>query len=62
MNSMDEVFNIVNSWARDNASDDYLYGSRQSYWAAALNQRIITSDEYDRAAAYYGNLWTYRGD
>lgn len=62
MNNMDELVKIVNKWARDNASNDYFYGSRQSYWAAALANHIITNIQYNRAAAYYGNLWTYRGD
>ena len=52
----------VNHWATQNALDDYQYGSRQSYWALALNQKVITRQEYDYAATYYGTLWTYRGD
>ncbi len=59
---MSELCQSVNNWAKDNASDDYLYGSRQSYWAAALQHKIINKDDYARAAAYYGQLWTYRGD
>ena len=60
--SINNLVNMVNDWARNHAQDDYFYGSRQSYWAAALTNKIITREEYDRGAQHYGNLWTYRGD
>lgn len=59
---INDLCDIVNNWAKDHAVDDYLYGSRQSYWAAALASKIITRDEYERGAGFYTNLWTYRGD
>ena len=57
-----DVVNMVNEWAKDNASVDYYYGTRQSYWAEAMRKGIITQNQYQDASAYYGNLWTYRGD
>lgn len=62
MRSIQDLAKIVHAWAPQHASEDYWYGSRQSYWAAALSNKIVTRDEYDFAAAYYANLWTYRGD
>lgn len=59
---MKDLCQRVNSWAKDNATSDYNYGSRQSYWAAAVSSGIITSEEYKAGETYYGTLWTYRGD
>jgi hypothetical protein len=56
------VVDKVNKWAREHAPTDYNYGSRQSYWALALQEKIINELDYQYAAAWYGNLWTYRGD
>jgi hypothetical protein len=56
------IIDTVDNWAKDNAKDDYWYGSRQSYWAVALINKIITRDQYDQAEEHFGNLWTYRGD
>lgn len=61
-NPIRELCRKVDDWARNNAQDDFWYGSRQSYWAAALRNKIVTNEQYDSAADYYGNLWTYRGD
>jgi hypothetical protein len=52
----------VNQWAKDNATDDFYYGSRQSYWAAALANKFITVEEYEHGQQIYGHIWTYRGD
>lgn len=62
MRNIKELAEIIHAWAPKNAPDDYWYGSRQSYWAAALHAKVITKLEYDLGAAYYANLWTYRGD
>jgi hypothetical protein len=56
------IIDRVDEWAKDNAKDDYWYGSRQSYWAAALSNKVITIGDYENAKDYYGRLWTYRGD
>ena len=52
----------VNAWARDNAQNDFYYGTRYSYYKAAKMAWVIEQDEYDLAERYYGSLWTYRGD
>ena len=52
----------VNAWARDNAQNDFYYGTRYSYYKAAKMAWVIDQDEYDLAERYYGSLWTYRGD
>ena len=52
----------VNAWARDNAQNDFYYGTRYSYYKAAKMAWVIEKDEYDLAERYYGSLWTYRGD
>ena len=52
----------VDNWARQNASDDFHYGSPQSYWRAALNAGIINQEQYEYARNHYGTLWNYRGD
>lgn len=57
-----DTVNKVNLWAVKHAPVDFSYGSRQSYWALALQEKIITKHEYDYAAAWYGTMWTYRGD
>lgn len=57
-----ETVDKVNKWAKVNATGDYFYGAPYSYWGVALASKIITKAEYDRAAAWYGPLWTYRGD
>lgn len=57
-----DVFNKVNTWAQTNASNDYYYGTRYSYWHAALTAGICTKEEFDYAENHYGRLWTYRGD
>jgi hypothetical protein len=57
-----ETINKVDNWAKDNATDDFWYGSRQSYWSVALTKGFITREQYDQAEDYYGSLWTYRGD
>ena len=57
-----DLINRVNLWARENASNDYMYGSPQSYFAVALSRNVISRADYDIAEKYYGNLWTYRGD
>lgn len=60
--SMTELYNKVNEWAKINASEDFYYGSPQSYWIKALNNNIITQDEYLAGEKYYAKLWCYRGD
>lgn len=52
----------VEHWARTNAQEDWRYGSPQSYWRGALSAGIITREQYEYAAAHYGNMWNYRGD
>lgn len=59
---MTTVFDRVNAWAQLNASDDYYYGTRFSYWRSALAAGICTEDEYNNAKKHYANLWDYRGD
>jgi hypothetical protein len=56
------LVSIVNMWATQNAAEDYTYGSRQSYWLAALNNHVITIYEFEYARSKYGDLWSYRGD
>ena len=36
--------------------------SRQSAFAAALEDNLIDEDTYNEAREYYGNLWCYTGD
>ena len=38
------------------------YASRATIFRMALNDEIITEEEYDRARSYYGRLWNYTGD
>lgn len=56
------LVSTVNMWAIQNAAEDYTYGSRQSYWIAALNNNVISMHELEYAHSKYGNLWSYRGD
>lgn len=56
------LLSIVNMWAKQNAAEDYTYGSRQSYWLGALNNHVITEHEFNYARNKYGDLWSYRGD
>jgi antirestriction protein ArdC len=57
-----EIIDRVNSWAKENAQNDFYYGSRYSYYRPAKECLIIDQDEYDLAEKYYGQLWHYRGD
>lgn len=52
----------VNRWARENVPNEYNYNSRRVYFGSALKAGVITSDEYNEAEKFYGNLWTYVGD
>ena len=52
----------VEQWARVHASEDFMYGSPQSWWAKAVRANIVNEQQYEDARVYYGNLWTYRGD
>jgi hypothetical protein len=38
------------------------YGSRCSLWLCALNDGVVSREEYEGARDYYGRLWTYVGD
>lgn len=62
VNQVQRLVRRVNDWAREHASIDFTYGSRQSYWANAVNAGVVTRAQYDMAKIYFGNLWTYRGD
>jgi hypothetical protein len=57
-----DIIDKVNFWAKENAKTDYLYDSRQSYFVFALQQNVITQNDYKAAEKHYGNLWTYQGD
>ena len=38
------------------------YGSRASLFGKALENKVITKDEYNKARECYGELWFYVGD
>lgn len=38
------------------------YGSIASLFGKALENKVITKDEYNKAREYYGKLWFYVGD
>jgi hypothetical protein len=38
------------------------YGSRCSLWSQGLRDGLISTELYNIAKRYYGNLWTYVGD
>jgi hypothetical protein len=52
----------VYGWAVVHRHDDVHYGSRASWWRAALDEGVCTMDEYEEARRVYGTLWDYRGD
>jgi len=49
-------------WARENAQEDFYYGTPYSFCRRALINEVITQDEFDTLQIMYGNLWLYRGD
>jgi len=57
-----EIIDKVAAWALIHASEDYHYGSRQSYFSKALVSNFITASDYKEAREWYGRLWDYRGD
>lgn len=57
-----EMVRSVQQWARTNASNDYMYGTPQSYFASALSVNLINKEQYEQAKNHFGNLWNYRGD
>ena len=57
-----QMIDYITQWAMVNRKDDYYYGTRQSYFQAALSDALITREQYDAARDHFGNLWTYRGD
>ena len=57
-----EMVSRVKQWAREHASEDYFYGTPQSYFAVAVSCAFISQADYDDARDYFGNLWNYRGD
>ena len=58
----DAIGKAVRAWARENCPDDLDYGSPYSYYANAKHEGIVTEDEMQFMARYYGELWHYRGD
>jgi len=52
----------VETWARTNVPNEYMYNSRMTYFNSAFCAGIITKDELEDAKIYYGNLWDYVGD
>lgn len=56
-NNIDTIYNELESLYPEAG-----YASRATIFRVALNDGIITEDEYDRARSYYGRLWTYTGD
>lgn len=38
------------------------FGSYASVFLRALNDSVITDEEFDMAKKYYGKLWNYSGD
>jgi len=57
-----ETIDKVAAWALIHASEDYHYGTRQSYFNKALSCALISQKQYDEAREWYGRLWDYRGD
>jgi len=57
-----EMVSRVKQWAREHASEDYFYGTPQSYFSVAVSCALINQADYDAARDYFGNLWNYRGD
>lgn len=57
-----QMIHYITQWAMVNRSDDYNYGTRSSYFQAALSEGLITQEEYEAARSHFGNLWDYRGD
>ena len=39
-----------------------MYGSRATVYSQALNDDLITKDQYDSARKHYGALWQFVGD
>jgi hypothetical protein len=52
----------VETWARTNVPNEYMYNSRMTYFNSAFRAGIITKDELEDAKIYYANLWDYVGD
>lgn len=59
---MREIAQKAHDWARENAYDDWAYGTRYSYCVKMLHAGQLTQDEFDGLEKYYGRLWHYRGD
>lgn len=41
---------------------EFAYGSKAGLWGQAIRDKKVTSEQYNLARIYYGNLWNYTGD
>lgn len=50
------------SWSLMDLFPELVYNSHQTRHNKALQQGVISQQEYDAAKAYYGKGWDYTGD
>jgi hypothetical protein len=62
MRTVEQINQAAETWARENLTRDYRYGSMSRWYPGAVRAGVITDDELELVRVTYGDRFYWTGD